>query len=171
MQICRALLKHGSSNFSLTILEYCEPEKCLEREKYYIDLGSEYNTVKNPTLPPMSGRKHSDASKIIMSDAKKGITGENHHMFGRTHSEKSKTIMSDAKKGEKNPMFSKPRAEGAGSPSQSIEVLDIKNNTTTNYDSMSEAARALNCDESSIRNYFTRNQNKPYKGQYTLTKL
>jgi len=32
MYICRSLHLHGYGNFSLTILEYCEPEKCLERE-------------------------------------------------------------------------------------------------------------------------------------------
>jgi len=36
MYICRALFKHGYSNFSLTIIEYCDKEKCIEREKYYI---------------------------------------------------------------------------------------------------------------------------------------
>jgi group I intron endonuclease len=28
MYICRALLKHGYSNFRLEILEYCDPDKC-----------------------------------------------------------------------------------------------------------------------------------------------
>ena len=37
MQICHALLKYGYDNFSLTIIDYCEPEKCIEREKYYIN--------------------------------------------------------------------------------------------------------------------------------------
>jgi len=82
MQICRALLKYGYDNFSLTIIEYCEPEKCIEREKYYIDLfGSEYNTVKDPTIPPMSGRKHSEKTKQILSDANKG---ENNPNYGKT---------------------------------------------------------------------------------------
>jgi len=35
MNICKALLKHNYSNFELTILEYCEPSKCLEREGFY----------------------------------------------------------------------------------------------------------------------------------------
>src|SRR5437588_6059873 len=42
--IYRALLKNGYENFSLTILEYCFPEKCIERE----DLSSlphEYNIL------------------------------------------------------------------------------------------------------------------------------
>ena len=61
------------------------PEKCIEREKYYIDLlGSEYNIVKDTTLPLMSGRTHSDATKIIMSDAKKPVGWENHTNYGKT---------------------------------------------------------------------------------------
>jgi len=32
MAICCALLKHGHSNFAITILEYCSPDKCLIRE-------------------------------------------------------------------------------------------------------------------------------------------
>jgi group I intron endonuclease len=72
MYICRSLLKHGYPNFSLTILEYCEPSKCLEREDYYFQLlKPEYNTAKKPGAP-MSGRTHSDESKKIMSDIKKG---------------------------------------------------------------------------------------------------
>ena len=35
MGICCALLKHGSSNFSITILEYCEVSELLIREKHY----------------------------------------------------------------------------------------------------------------------------------------
>jgi group I intron endonuclease len=70
--IYSAIIKYGLKNFSLEILEYCEPSKLLIREKYYIDLGSKYNIIKDQTLPPMSGRKHSEESKTIMSDAKKG---------------------------------------------------------------------------------------------------
>jgi hypothetical protein len=64
-----------------------------------------------------------------------------------------------------------PRVEGAGRPSQQIEVTDIKNNTTTCYDSISEAARALNINTSVIDMYFSRNQKKAYKGIYTFKKL
>ena len=42
--IYSALLKHDHENFQLTILEYCEPEKCLEREDFYLSfLPHEYN--------------------------------------------------------------------------------------------------------------------------------
>nr|YP_010121835.1 GIY-YIG endonuclease [Monilinia fructicola]QRF72211.1 GIY-YIG endonuclease [Monilinia fructicola] len=86
-----------------------------------------------------------------------GRIGEKHPMFGRT--------------GEKHPMFGKPRPEGYGSPSQQIEVIDVKNNTTTIYNSMSAAALALNISRTRISMYFNRNQIKPYKSQYIFKKL
>src|SRR5205085_4403342 len=123
-------------DFSLEILEYCEPEKLLIREKYYIDLGTEYNIVKDPTINPMAGRKHSDNTKTKISDTLKG----------HKHSEKTKTIMSEKKKGNTN---SKNHPN-----SQVIEVLDKDNNKTTTYNSMGEAARALNLPSyKTIANY------------------
>lgn len=45
--IYSALLKYGYSNFSLDILEYCEPNLLLKKEQYYIDaLNPEYNILK-----------------------------------------------------------------------------------------------------------------------------
>jgi hypothetical protein len=55
--------------------------------------------------------------------------------------------------------------------SQVIEVTDIKNNTTISYNSMSEAARALNINLTVIVKYFANNQKKPYKGRYTFKKV
>ena len=79
--------------------------------------------------------------------------------------------MSDVKKGENNPNYGK-KVEGSGKPSQVIEVSDIKNNTTTSYDSMGEAARALNFPNyKAISNYIAHNQQKPYKARYTFKKI
>ena len=45
--IYRAILKHGYSNFSLDIIEYCEPSVIISREQYYMDLlKPEYNIFK-----------------------------------------------------------------------------------------------------------------------------
>jgi len=155
MQICRALIKHEYSKFSLTILEYCEREKLLIREKHYWNIfNPEYNIAQDPTAP-MSGRKHSDATKIIMSDAKKGQKGKN-------HTEETKKKISDALVGNTNSQ-NQPN-------SQAIEVTDIKNNTINSYDSIREAARALNIHYTSIVKYFSQNQKNPYKGQYTFKK-
>jgi len=72
--IYRALLKNGYENFSLTILEYCEPEQCFEREDFYLSSeNNEYNISKKAGAS-MFGRSHSDATKKQISDA---LTGSN----------------------------------------------------------------------------------------------
>jgi len=102
MYICNSLIKHGYSNFSLTTLEYCSPDKCLEIEGYYFKSEKpEYNIAQDPSAP-MSGRKHSEETKKIISDALKGITGENHSRFGKNHSEETKKQISDALVGNTN---------------------------------------------------------------------
>ena len=73
--------------------------------------------------------------------------------------------------GDKHPMFGKLKAEGAGSPSQKIEVTDIKNNITIRYDSISSAALALDIKPYLITMYFSRNQKSPCKGRYIFKKL
>jgi hypothetical protein len=74
------------------------------------------------------------------------------------------------KTGEDNPNFGQPRVRGSGRPSQQIEVTDFKNNTTTTYYSIREAARALEIYMSIITKYFANNQQKPYKGRYTFAR-
>jgi group I intron endonuclease len=159
--IYNALLKYGHENFSLTIVEYCDKEKCIERENYYLKaFNPEYNISKEAGAP-MSGRNHSDESKKIMSDNNKG---ENNPMFGQNHSDETRKKISEANKG-------KTRADGAGMPAQQIEVVDLQEKTITTYDSIREAVRALNIHKSVIDKYFSRNQEKPYKGRYTFKKI
>jgi group I intron endonuclease len=117
--------------------------------------------TKQKISDAQKGHKHLEETKNKISDAQKG---ENHPNYGQTFSDKTKQKMSDAKKGQ-------PRVEGSGKPSQAIEVIDSKNNTTTSYDSIKEAARVLNISHSVIVKYFSRNQQKPYKGRYTFKKV
>ena len=71
MAIDRALLKHGYSNFTLEIIEYCEPSDVIDREQFYLDLlCPEYNVLK--TAGSSWGFKHSEETKQKMSEAKKG---------------------------------------------------------------------------------------------------
>jgi group I intron endonuclease len=87
MYIYRALIKHGYSNFSLEILEYCEPSKCLEREDFYISSRKPEYNINQKATAPFSGRKHSDESKQIISDA---LKGSNHPMYDKNHSDETK---------------------------------------------------------------------------------
>ena len=60
MIICRALIKNGCSNFSLSILEYCSVKDLIAREKHYLNLlKPEYNVCKEPGRPKNTlGFKH-----------------------------------------------------------------------------------------------------------------
>jgi group I intron endonuclease len=158
-----AILKYGYSKFSIEILEYCFPEKCIKREQYYIDLlNPEYNILKK--AGSSFGHKHGEETRVKMSNAKRG---ENNSMFGKKHSlrrEETLIKMSNAQKG-------RPRQEGSGRPSQKIEVTDIKNNITITYDSITAAALALNIGQSTISKYLARKDQKFYKNQYGFKKL
>nr|YP_009568477.1 GIY endonuclease [Drechslerella brochopaga]QBL02557.1 GIY endonuclease [Drechslerella brochopaga] len=166
MAICNALIKHGYSNFSLEILEYCEAENCIEREQFYIDLYKpEYNILKfagsnlgykhtEETLDKLRNRKVSDEVKALLSAKFKG---ENNPMFGRVS--------------VNHPMYGKTKPEGSGRSPQRIAVLDVLTNERTEYDSIGAASLALNIKQSRISMYFANNQKKPYKGRYVFQKI
>jgi group I intron endonuclease len=179
MVICGALLKHGYSKFSLTILEYCEPSKCLEREQYYLDLlQPEYNVLltagsslgfkhteeaRAKIIAARKGKKHSKETLLKLAAAREG---KKNPMLGKKHSETTLQKMSEAKQGKNHPMYGKARAAGAGSSPLRIAVLDLLTNETTIYDSMSAAALALEIKQSTISSYLRRNQKSAYKGRY-----
>jgi group I intron endonuclease len=97
--IYRAILKYGCSNFSLSILEYCDKGEIIEREQYYIDhLKPEYNLL--PTAGSPLGYKHTEEAKANMRAAHVGrklseaqlehlvkLKAEN---LGRNHREETK---------------------------------------------------------------------------------
>lgn len=70
--ICRALLKHVYSNFSLEILEYCDKKNLMEREKYYFYLlNPEYNVLKEPVSRLGYIHTKENKQKIILGSPKR----------------------------------------------------------------------------------------------------
>ena len=122
--ISKALLKHGYSNFTLEILEYCDSKDLINREQYYIDLlNPGYNILK--IAGSRLGSIHTEKTLPKMSES---LKGEKHPMFGKQHnedtlakmsaikqgklhSEKTRAKMSISKAGEKHPMFGKLHSE------------------------------------------------------------
>ena len=107
-----AIAKYGDENFDRYIIEYCEPEKLVEREQYYI---KEWNT-KAP-----NGYNLTDGGEGVLNPTKEtrnkisransgengywyGIKGEGHPTFGRKASDEEK---------EKNRLFhtNRPQSE------------------------------------------------------------
>jgi len=85
--ISRALIKYGYSNFSVTILEYCDKSDLIIREQYYFNkLNPQYNILK--IAGSYWGFKHSEETKIQISKSLKGIyIKEKSALFGRTYTE------------------------------------------------------------------------------------
>jgi len=90
--------------------------------------------------------------------------------LGSKRSEETRAKISATRKGILKSEETKAKISASISAyhSKKIEVLDLETNISTTYDSIRAAARALNCHESSIRQYFSRNQIKPYKKRYIL---
>jgi len=103
-----------------------------------------------------------------ISDA---LTGENSPNYGKTLSNETKKKISDALTGSKRSDDTRKNMSAAQSTSQAIEVTDLQEKTTTSYNSINEAARALNINKLVIDKYFSRNQTKPYKNRYNFKKL
>jgi hypothetical protein len=141
--IYKALLKYGYSNFSLEILEYCEEKDLLAREQYYLDtLKPEYNLLK--IAASRTGQRHSQETLDKMSKSQKAIDrlGVNNPMFGKKHPKEG-------------------REKFGAHKAQKIEVLDILTNEKTVYNSMSDAAKALNSTRAAITAFFSKNQQTP----------
>lgn len=65
-KIYSSLLKNGYENFILEILEHCDPDQCIEREDYYINLlKPDYNIC--PKAGSSFGRITSEDTKRKMS--------------------------------------------------------------------------------------------------------
>lgn len=143
MPISVALLKYGYGNFTLTILETCDKDSLMSREKHFFEIYSpEYNILKTPGSPDRgSGWKHSEAAIENMRSA--------------------------AAKTFKCPEFLDKLSKGQSSSIQ-IEVTDAKTNTSTTYHAIRAAARALSIDRRYIEHYIYLKQTKPVLGRYTF---
>nr|QBM31561.1 hypothetical protein [Arthrobotrys musiformis] len=146
MPICVALLKHGYQNFSFTILEFCDIDNLLTREKHFFEIYSpEYNILKIPGSPVRGfGWKHSEATIESMRES--------------------------AKKRMKSPKILAKLSEYQSS-SIKVEVTDLKTNTSTSYHAIRAAARALDIDKRYIENYIYLKQDKPVFDRYTFKLL
>lgn len=141
MVINIALLKHGYSNFTLTVLEYCDVSDLMSREKYYFDVYSpEYNILKTPGSPSRgSGWKHSEATIEKMSVS----------ALNRSNASLS---------------LANPNASG-------VKVTDIETNKVTYYHAIRAAARDLGIDKRYIEHYIYIDSQKPVLAKYTFELL
>jgi group I intron endonuclease len=140
--ISNSLLKYSYDNFSLDILEYCEPDVLIKREQYYLDtLKCEYNILKKAgsrlgckhsleTLLKFKERRLSPEALINLKLAKKGIA----------------------------PSSSLRRINHLLATGHITTVINKKDNSVKVYDSIHAASRAIGVNHVTIRNYINTNK-------------
>jgi group I intron endonuclease len=170
--IYKSLIKNGYSAFSLEIMEYCEPDKVINREQYYLDLlNPEYNILT--TAGSSLGRKHSEDTKvklraIALAPKRKELLKILHaneelqakrlerlkvYNASEKHKEHLEKLSFSTENIERLLRYSKSLAKR-------VEVLDTDTSEKTVYPSVSEAARAIGCTSSSIFTAFQRQKEK-----------
>lgn len=86
--ISRAIFKYGWNNFKFDIIELCEKDKLIEREQFYLNLynpfsdNNGYNILRNCSSNGWFGHKHTDDTKKLMSEKKKGFIPWNKGKIG-----------------------------------------------------------------------------------------
>jgi len=181
-----SILRNGYSNFSLTILEYCEIKDCINREQFYIDVLKPSMNILQMAGSSL-GFKHSEKTKALISLANSGI---NHPLYGKKHlaetlakmseSHKGKTISAETKallskalSGDNHPRYGKVHsaetvakisaARGGGI----IFVYDSKGSLHNTFTSAREAGIYFNCTHSTILKYCI--NGLMFKGQWILS--
>nr|YP_009254056.1 hypothetical protein [Hypomyces aurantius]ANC62741.1 hypothetical protein [Hypomyces aurantius] len=143
MPIYMSLLKHGYQSFSLTILEFCNIDSLVSREKHFFDVYSpEYNILKTPGSPNRGkGWTHSEATieKIRLTVNKRMESPE---VLAKMSTDQSSGVK--------------------------VEVTDVETQTSTMYHAIKAAARALSIDKRYIEHYVYLKQDKPVLGKYTF---
>lgn len=170
--ICYALVKYNYNNFSLSILEYCDKDKIITREQYYLDLlNPSYNILKYAYSS--DGYKHtleaiqkiSLARRLATPDpgqggspsrAKKGkFIKENNSFYGKSHTEEIKALMSQTALKKVKPNNAKP-----------VLLKDSNNNIIGDFKSMSELSIYLKADKATLAKY--RDSNKLFRSLYYI---
>ena len=103
-------------------------------------------------------------SGLIRQGSKSWKTRQSLEFFEKVGKKSAKLKKKHTKLGNVNARGGKgrKRAEGAGSPSVQVEVIDQETGMKTIYCSMSAVGKALGVASGSIRMYFSSNTQKPY---------
>jgi group I intron endonuclease len=151
--ICNSLLKYNYTNFSLDILEYCIPNKLIEREQHYLDiLKPEYNILK--IAGSRLGSKHSPETLLKYKN--------------RKLSPEALINLRKSKAGKKSTFSPLRKFNHLLATGHVTTVINKETNSVKLYESIRAAARDLGTSHNSLLNYI--NTYKLYKGIYLITR-
>jgi group I intron endonuclease len=130
--INKALIKYKYSNFSLTILEYCDKSDLKTREQFYIDkLNPQYNILKGAISSLNS--KHSENTKTKNNKSLKRVSvQEKSALIGSLQTEATTKLMNLKTLKESNPLIGKTYNENT-----KIKLSVISGNLVNIYEKFS----------------------------------
>ena len=155
--IYNSLIKYSVERHEIEIIELCEINKLLERERYWQEFYNSVNEGLNCYLTKTNEKKKvlSEETKKIMSDKSKGV---NNHFYGKKHSRESISKISNSSKGENNVNYGgklknddwllKQSNSNSKTP---IKIIDIETNEENIFINSKLAANFLGCSPSAIR--------------------
>jgi len=150
---------YGEENFEFVILKENVSNSEEEELKMIYSNDNGYNMIKQSKgvsnyihhgeSNGMYGKKHSEESKIRMSESTKGMyNGEKNPFYGKKHSEESRRKMSESKKGqgENIPKSDSHREKiKMSNPKRKPVIID-----DVKYNSINEASKILGIDRKTI---------------------
>lgn len=93
---------YGKEKFEFSVLEECSPEKCFEREQYYLDTLQPYKSIGyniGKTAKGGDNFVNHPNKEEIREKTRLLSTGENNPMFGKNHTEESIEKLKNKAKG------------------------------------------------------------------------
>jgi group I intron endonuclease len=168
----RAINKYNLQDFIFIVFEYCEPDKLVSQEQYYLNfLEPEYNILM--VAGSSLGYKHTEKALTKISEASKGKlhSPETKGLMSETHKGKKfslehRTKISTAKKDKKFSLehrTSISAAKGLGT----IFVYDLQGSLENTFSSARNAAEFFNCSHPTITKYTI--SGKLFKKQWILS--
>lgn len=156
--IYSSILRNGYSNFSLTILEYCEIKDIFNREQFYIDLIKPSMNILQVAGNSL-GYKHTEDSLEKMSIIKK-ITylGPGNNFYGKSHTPENKKLLSELAK-------ARPKSNNA----KSVILTDSNHEVIQNFDSMTALSLYLKADKANLAKH--RNLGKLFRNSYYIKSI
>lgn len=151
-----ALLKYGHSNFSLEILEYCDRDNATKREQYYFDLlKPQYNILQ--IAGSSLGYKHNKETLDFFKNFRKVSEQTKKNLSiaatNRILTESDKSKISSSRLGLKlsNEIRNKISVTVTSLIGVPVVVNDVENNVTTDYLSLTDAAKALGVSRTAVK--------------------
>jgi hypothetical protein len=156
--IYSSLLSYGYSNFSLTILEYCEIKDTINREDFYINVISPAMNILQVAGNSL-GYKHTEDSLSRMSTIKKSTyLGPGNNFYGKSHTIENIQLFSEIAKTRIKLHNAKP-----------VILTDSNHELIQNFESMTALALYLKADKGNLAKY--RDTGKLFRNSYYIKSI